>query len=162
MIAQRFRCAGFQMRWNAWLPSAVHLWIGVPGPQISYPSQSHRFGPSTTLMPPFGYRVSDLHLECGGSLRIRDDPIIWALCHFGPCIRSSTTEPCVCAPSIVSNVSEDCLIMVGSASPRTISQPKPFNPGFRALTTSRRGGRTSSAGDGVGGRLGFAMQIPVE
>ena len=73
--------------------------------------------------------------------------------HFGPRIRSSTAKPRLYASSSVLNVSDDCLTKVGLVSPRTISQTKPFGPDFRALTTSRSGGRTSPAGDEVMGRL---------
>jgi len=110
------------------------------------------------LLSPFASRQIDDQL----AKLVRVTRTFWMLGHFEPRIRSSTTEPWICASSIVLYVSEDCLIMVGLVSPRTISQPKPFRPDFRALTTSRRGGRSSSstAGGGVLGRLAMHPSIP--
>jgi hypothetical protein len=86
---------------------------------------------------------------------------VGVLGHFEPRIRSNTAEPWLYASSSVLNVSEDCVIMVGLVTPRTISQPKPLGPDFRALTTSRRGGRPSStAGLGGWGRLATPPAYP--
>ena len=99
-------------------------------------------------VPAFGAVITRRSPRCHSIVRT-----FGPLGHFGPRIRSSTAKPRLYASSSVLNVSDDCLTKVGLVSPRTISQTKPFGPDFRALTTSRSGGRTSPAGDGVMGRL---------